>query len=206
VGVEPGSLVAGAQVLGNAVAWVTEADRGRGAADLASALPDTDALITDSRGVALITFSADCPLVALVAPRRRAIGVAHASRRGTLGQVAARTVRAMTRLLGCDPGEMIAAIAPSIGPCCYEVGEDVMQAVRGAFAPADGLLLPAADPTKAYFNLAAANERWLVAAGVGQIEVAGICTACRTDEFFSYRREHGKTGHFGLLVGLSAPS
>jgi len=126
-GVELDSLVAGAQVLGNAVAWVTEADRGRGAKDQASALPDTDALVTDSPGVVLVAFSADCALVALVDPCRRAIGLAHASRRGTLGHVAARTVRAMQRLFGCQPADLVAAIGPSIGPCCYEVGPEVRE-------------------------------------------------------------------------------
>lgn len=202
VGVEPDDLVAGAQVLGNAVAWVTEADRGRGASDLASALPDTDALITDSRGVALITFSADCPLVALVDPRRRAVGVAHASRRGTLGQVAARTVRAMERLLGCDPADMLAAVAPSIGPCCYEVGDEVLAEARAALPDADRYFHRR--DGRLHLDLWAANAAQLAAAGVPpeRIELAGVCTRCHADEFFSHRASGGRTGRFALVLGL----
>ena len=202
VGVEPGSLVACRQVLGNAVAWVTEADRGRGATDHATALADTDALIADSPGVTLMAFSADCPLIALVDPTRPAIGLAHASRRGTLGQVAARTVRAMERLLRCDPAAMLAGIAPSIGGCCYEVGDEVLDEARGAlphserfFERRDGSL---------YLDLWAANAAQLVEAGLPRehIEVSGICTKCHADDFFSYRAAKGATGRFALLLAL----
>ena len=202
-GVGLDSLVACGQVLGNAVAWVTEADRGRGARDHATALPDTDALITDSPGVTLIAFSADCPLIAIVDPRRRAIGLAHASRKGTLEGIAARTVRAMERLLRCDPAEMLAAIAPSIGPCCYEVGDEVLaearQALPGAerfFVRRDGRLT---------LDLWAANVAQLAEAGLPRerIELAGVCTKCHADEFFSYRASNGTTGRFALLLGLA---
>lgn len=202
IGVPLNSLVAGAQVHGNAVAWVTAAHRGRGAYDAASALPDTDALITDVPGIVLAAFSADCPLVALVDPVRGAIGLAHASRRGTFGLIAARTVRAMERLLGSRPGDLLAAIAPSIGPCCYEVGEEVlaeatakMSGVERFFTRAEGRLR---------LNLWAANAAQLAESGIPpqQIEVAAVCTRCRSEEFFSYRASGGRTGRFALLLGL----
>ena len=204
LGVEPGSLVAGAQVLGNAVAWVTGADRGRGALDPDDALPDTDALITDAPGVTLVAFSADCPLVALVDPGRRAIGLAHASRRGVLGRVAARTVRAMERLLGCEPADLAAAIGPSIGPCCYEVGDEVFDAARRALPGAERFFTRRGD--RHHLDLWAATAGQLVEAGVPRqrIEVAGLCTCCHADEFFSYRAARGPTGRFALLLGLTA--
>ena len=193
-------------MLGNAVAWVTEADRGRGAKEQTSALPDTDALITDSPGVVLAAFSADCPLIAIVEPRRRAIGLAHASRRGTLGQVAARTVRAMARLLGCDPSAMVAAIAPSIGPCCYEVGEEVVEDARRELAEADQFFVRR--DGRLYLDLWAANVSQLIEAGLApeRIEVPGICTGCHSEEFFSYRASQGRTGRFALLLGLQDES
>ena len=202
VEVELDSLVAGAQVLGNAVARVTAADRGRGAREQASALPDTDALITDSPGVVLAAFSADCPLIAIVEPRRRAIGLAHASRRGTLGQVAARTVRAMARLLGCDPSAMVAAIAPSIGPCCYEVGEEVVEDARRELAEADQFFVRR--DGRLYLDLWAANVEQLVEAGLERerVEPPSVCTRCRSEEFFSYRAAGGPTGRFAVLLGL----
>ncbi|HUT32378.1 MAG TPA: peptidoglycan editing factor PgeF [Planctomycetota bacterium] len=201
-GVDPASLVAGAQVLGNAVAWVTERDRGRGASDAATALPDTDALITDSRGVTLIAFSADCPLVALVDPGRRAIGLVHASRRGTLGRIAERTVRAMERLLGCRPADLRAAIAPSIGPCCYEVGEEVLAEARAALPEADRFFRRRNG--RLHLDLWVANAAQLVEAGLPpeRVEAPTLCTRCRSDEFFSYRASGGRTGRFALLLGL----
>jgi YfiH family protein len=204
VGVELDSLVVGAQVLGNAVAWATEADRGRGARDQATALPDTDALITDSPGVTLTGFSADCPLVALVAPTRRAIGLAHASRRGTLGGVARRTVEAMERLLGCHPADLHAAISPSIGGCCYEVGEDVAAEARRALPEGDRFLQRR--DGSLWLDLWAANAAQLAEAGVprDRIEVSGVCTRCRADEFFSYRAARGPTGRFALLLAIEA--
>jgi len=202
VGVPLGSLVAGAQVLGNAVAWVTEADRGRGATDQATALPDTDALITDSPGVSLLAFSADCPLIAIVAPQSRAIGLAHASRRGTLGGIAARTVRAMERLLRCDPAEMLAAIAPSIGPCCYEVGDEVVAETHRVLSDADRFVTRC--DGRPHLDLWGANVAQLAEAGVpaDQIELAGVCTRCNPDTYFSYRASGGRTGRFALLLGM----
>lgn len=202
VGVELDSLVAGAQALGNAVAWVTEADRGRGARDAATALRDTDALMTDSTGIALIAFSADCPLIALVDARRRAIGLVHASRRGTLDRIAERTVRAMGRLLGCRAADLVAAIAPSIGPCCYEVGDDVAAEARQALPGAERLL--ARRNGRWHLDLWAANAAQLVAAGLAaeRIELPGLCTRCRPDEFYSHRASAGTTGRFALVLGL----
>ncbi|MFP4057976.1 MAG: polyphenol oxidase family protein [Candidatus Brocadiia bacterium] len=195
-------LVAGQQVLGSAVGWVTEADCGRGARDRESALPDVDALMTDSRGVVLAAFSADCPLVAIAEPRRGAVGLAHASRKGTFGDIAGRTVRAMRKLLGCDPGAMRAAIAPSIGPCCYEVGEDVLGEAAASASEAPRFLLR--DPGRLRFDLWGANVAQLVAAGVPrqEIEVAGICTRCHAERFFSHRASGGRTGRFAVLLGL----
>ena len=100
---------------------------------------------------------------------------------------------------------MIAAIGPSIGPCCYEVGDDVIDAVHASLRPARRT---AAQPhgsgphSGPHFDLWAANRRWLAEAGVRQIEAAEICTACRMDDFYSYRAEQGKTGHFGAVMML----
>src|SRR5690606_12639852 len=89
-----------------------------------------------------------------------------------------------------------------IGPERYQVGEEVVEAVREAFGTADGLINRAADGS-AYLDLWAANRLALERAGVGQIEVAGICTATRIDEFFSHRAEKGRTGRFGAVMALA---
>lgn len=205
VGVDADAVVAGDQVLGHAVAWVTESHRGRGATDLESALPHTDALITDTPGVPLMAFSADCPLVLLVEPRRRAIGLAHASRRGTLEHVVERTVAAMVRLLDADPARMLAAIAPSIGPCCYEVGPDLAADVHDTYADSADFL--AERDGRHFLDLWAANASQLSRAGIppSHIELPGVCTCCHASRFFSHRASAGPTGRFGAVLALAAP-
>ena len=203
VGVDADAVVAGDQVLGNAVAWVTEAHRGRGAAELETALPHTDALITDAVDVPLMAFSADCPLVLIVEPRRRAIGLAHASRRGTLEHVAERTVAAMVRLLDAEPAEMLAAIAPSIGPCCYEVGPDLAAAVRDTYADSADFL--AERDGRHTLDLWAGNVSQLARAGIppSHIELPSVCTRCHASRFFSHRASAGPTGRFGAVLALT---
>ncbi|MFW6162189.1 MAG: peptidoglycan editing factor PgeF [Planctomycetota bacterium] len=205
VGMDLGSVVTCDQVLGNVVAWVTREDRGRGATDTESHFGDVDALITDEPGVTLMVLSADCPLIALVDPTRPAVGAVHASRRGTLGRVAPRAVRAMARLLRCDPSAMLAAVAPSIGPCCYQVGEEVLVAWRAALPDADRFF--ERRDGGLYLDLSAANAAQLVEAGLARerIELAGVCTQCHADRFYSYRAAGRRTGRFGLLLALREP-
>jgi copper oxidase (laccase) domain-containing protein len=99
------------------------------------------------------------------------------------------------------PQDLIAGIAPSIGPCCYQVGPEVIARVQLAFQPADDLLIKQGDGS-IHFNLWEANARQLRELGVGQIEIAGICTAHKLDDFYSWRGENAKTGRFGALVCL----
>ncbi len=199
VGVELDSVVAGAQVLGRSVAGGTEADRGKGARDAASALPDTDALITDSPGVSLLAFSADCPLVAVVDPERRAIGLAHASRKGTFGRITARTVLAMEKLLGCRPDAMHAAMAPCIGSCCYEIGPEILRD-----APNDMGQHFHERKGRLFLDLWEANVEQLIDTGLpaDHVERPQACTCCSPEIYYSYRASGGRTGRFGLLLAL----
>ena len=168
--------------------------------------PGYDTLITDEPGVPLLLRYADCTPVLIYDPAHHALALIHSGWRGTVLGAGRVAVEALAAEYGSRPAEMIAAIGPSIGPCCYEVGEDVIDAVHAAFdRPAE--LLPNRNgggplSGRAHFDLWAANRRWLAEAGVRQIEVAEICTACRMDDFYSYRAERGKTGHFGAVMML----
>ncbi len=121
---------------------------------------------------------------------------------------AGATVKAMVNRLGCCPHDIIAVIGPAIGPCCYQVGQDVIMAAQQAFNEADTLftrLVGNGDqsvPTHAYFDMWEANRRQLTASGVQHIIPTELCTACRTDLFFSHRAEKGRTGRFGVIIGL----
>lgn len=160
-----------------------------------------DVFITDQPGVPLLLRYADCTPILIYDPCRGAIGVVHSGWRGTVQAAARAAVETLAHEYGSRPADMIAGIGPCIGPCCYEVGEDVIAAVRATFARPDDLL-PAGSNGRRRFDLWAANHRWLSEAGVRRIELAGLCTVCRNDEFYSYRAEQGRTGHFGALMML----
>jgi copper oxidase (laccase) domain-containing protein len=109
----------------------------------------------------------------------------------------------MSAAFGSRPEDIIAGIGPSIGPCCYEVGPEVIEQVSQIFSDTTGLITAHPDDGKnPHLNLWAANERLLRDAGVTHIEVSGLCTASMTDEFFSHRAEHGQTGRFAAAIML----
>jgi hypothetical protein len=106
--------------------------------------------------------------------------------------------------LKCQPSDIRAAIGPSIGPCCYKVGPEVAEATLATF-PEEGHLLSRTQPSgHAHLDLWAAVATQLREAGIEQIETARICTACRSDLFYSYRRQGAASGRFGAIIGLSA--
>jgi YfiH family protein len=160
-----------------------------------------DALITDRPEVTLLLRFADCVPILLYDPRRPAVGLVHAGWRGTLARAVTATVEAMATRYGTRPADLHAAIGPSIGPCHYAVGAEVVAQTRATFERADEDLLSRVNGGH-HLDLWAANARALREAGVHQVEVAGICTACHTGEFFSHRGEGPVTGRFGALIGL----
>jgi YfiH family protein len=172
-----------------------------GQEDKGRVCPRTDALITATPGVPLMLRFADCVPILFYDPARKVVGLAHAGWRGTVAGIAQATVEAMGRTFGCRPQDMIAGIGPAIGPCCYTVGADVVQAVRQAF-PGGSERLTHRAGGHWQLDLWSANQVQLAECGVGQIEVAGLCTACHTEEWFSHRATGGKTGRFGVLAGL----
>jgi YfiH family protein len=172
-----------------------------GAADRGRIWPNYDTLITDEPGVPLLLRFADCTPMLIYDPPHHALALVHSGWRGTIHAAARVAVEALVREFESNPGEMIAAIGPCIGPCCYEVGDEVTDAVRAVFDRPDELL-PRRHGDRRHFDLWAANRRWLIEAGVRRIEISGVCTACRTDEFYSHRAEGGKTGHFGAAMML----
>lgn len=165
-------------------------------------LARADAMITDQPRLPLTMRFADCTPILLYDPARHAAGIIHAGWRGTVLDAAGSAVRSMSAAFGSNPADIQAGIGPSIGPERYQVGEEVVNAVRAAFGAVEGLIRRAADGS-AYLDLWAANRLALERAGVGQIEIAGICTATRTDEFYSHRAERGRTGRFGAVVALA---
>jgi copper oxidase (laccase) domain-containing protein len=108
----------------------------------------------------------------------------------------------MSQRYGSRPADIIACIGPSIGPDHYEVGADVISQVEQTFGE-DALLMLPRHGARTHFDLWKANQYLLERAGVRQIELAALCTACHTEDWFSHRAEHGKTGRFGALISLA---
>lgn len=208
LGVADDALTLGRQTHGANVAVVRDEDRGRGRPPDFDGFPETDALITDSSNVALGTIVADCAPILLYDPRLHILGLAHAGWRGTVGLIAARTVEAMEREFGSRPADLLAGIGPSISACCYEVGDEVVNAWHEAGVLGREGAVHQGKP-RPHFDLWEANRLTLVAAGVPdqRIEVSGLCTRCRGDLFFSHRafmageRERGRM----IVVAQLAP-
>lgn len=194
LGLDRSGTVDARQAQGGNVGLVTESERG-------TRVSEVDALITDRPGVSLMLRFADCVPVLFYDPVHRAIGIAHAGWRGTVAKVAANTVGAMADTFGSEASSLLAFLGPSIGPCCYQVGSEVCGQVEGAFPKPGDLILRRNGST--YLDLWAANVRLLREAGVDKIEVAAMCTADNSSDFYSWRGEHARTGRFAAMIGLS---
>lgn len=171
-----------------------------GASQRGTRIANVDALLTNEPGLPLMLRFADCVPILLYDPVHRAIGVAHAGWRGTVMKIATRAARAMFDTFSTRPRDLIACIAPSIGPCCYRIGDDVIARVRDAFDNADELLI--AHNGDIHLDLWQANAAQLRALGVEQIEIAQICTADHTDDLYSWRAEKANTGRFGAIISI----
>ncbi len=193
----PEQVATAYQVHGNRVAVVSAADAGR-------VFPDTDGLVTDVPGVALLLRFADCQPILLYDPVHHAVGLVHAGWRGVAQGIARRAVEAMQAAFGSRPQDLLAGLGPAIGPCCYEVGQDVASAISYALSGWDRVMQP--DGEQWRLDLPAANALQLVAAGLSRrrIEQARLCTGCHKDEFFSHRGDNGATGRFAVVVYLKA--
>jgi len=162
-----------------------------------------DAILTDRPDVTLFMRFGDCVPILLHDPFKRVVGIAHAGWLGTVNGIVRETITAMQNFYGCRSANIQAAIGPSIALEHYEVGAEVVQMVEQSFgSSAEEFLLRGGEKTK--FDLWRANEFQLEDSGVKQIEIAGLCTACNLEDWFSHRGEQGKTGRFGVLMALKA--
>jgi purine-nucleoside/S-methyl-5'-thioadenosine phosphorylase / adenosine deaminase len=192
--------------------------------------PQGDAAICRQPELLLGIQTADCVPIFLADPRRRVVAAVHAGWRGTLARIVAKTLGRMRLEFGTQPENVLAALGPAIGVCCYEVGPEVALAFAGQFAQAakwfEGpferlatgeepnplpwltMMPPGHEPPpeRVRLDLRAANRWQLVDAGVSpqNIAVSTLCTACRGDLFFSYRKEGAATGRMMSVIGIRA--
>jgi polyphenol oxidase len=187
VGFEAGAWTLGEQVHGPKVQRVTAEERGAGRTDHATAITGVDALWTDVPGVLLAVLTADCVPILVKDPGRGRVAAIHAGWRGAVAGV----IEATLDEFGISE-HTTAHIGPSIGPCCYQVGDDVMEPAVEAFGPEvrNGDRLDLWKTTRI-----ALSKR-----GVRSIDVAALCTKCEPERFFSHRA--GATGRQAAIIGL----
>ncbi len=202
-GYDLADLVVSRQTHGINVEIARREDRGRGLYPTFDGFPATDAMVTNEPSVALGTIVADCVPIILYDPRRQVLGLAHAGWRGTVGAIAAATVQSMTDAFASSPSDIFAGVGPSIGPCCYEVGHEVIDSWSRSDTPGyDRAVLER--ESGYHFDLWEANRLVLRAAGVpdDQIESSKRCVRCEHERFFSYRatRQLGSPPGRNLMI------
>lgn len=167
-------------------------------ADRAGDLGQADALISNTPGLALAIRTADCLPILIADPDRRAIAAVHAGWRGTVQQILGETVRAMSDQFGSRSENLVIAIGPAIGACCYEVGPEVGEQFTGLFPERQDL------KSRARIDLAEATIRQLRRNGgsAGQIDSSGLCTRCLRDLFHSYRRDGDAAGRMWSAIRI----
>lgn len=160
-----------------------------------------DGLVTAASGMGLMGLAADCPLILAADPVSGAVGLAHASWRGTVGKIGSELVSQLVSRYRADPADLVACICPSAGPCCYEIGPDVVQIASASLGLRAQQFIERRI-NKTYFDLWAANLDELIQAGMDRsnIHTAGVCTLCRNDLFPSHRVEGDQAGRFVAVI------
>jgi polyphenol oxidase len=184
------------------IASINSGAMSHGAYSRDNAVADTDALITSTKNICIVVQVADCVPLLILDPISGVIAAIHAGWRGTFLEITRQTIEKMILEYETNPAEIIACIGPSIGPCCYEVGDEIKQkfiakdsSYSKTFHQKDG---------KIKLDLWQANKLQLIKSGLKQenIEISELCTRCNHDIFYSSRDDNGKTGRFvaGIML------
>ncbi len=166
--------------------------------------PVGDAVATRCGEIVLGIHTADCAPIFLVDMRTRARAAIHAGWRGTLGRIVERTFQKMAAHFGTRPEDCHAAIGPAIGPCCYEVGPEVLDLFRREFPYAEQIILSPKASGHAHLDIVEANIRQLLACSIpgAQIYASRLCTACHPELFFSHRRDSRQGRRIGRMLSV----
>ncbi|MGN1386354.1 MAG: peptidoglycan editing factor PgeF [Bacillus sp. (in: firmicutes)] len=177
---------------------ITDTDKGRGAADYTSAFRDTDGFYTNEKNILLTLCYADCVPIYFYAPASGYIGMVHAGWKGTVAKIAAEMVT-IWQAEGISPEEIKVVIGPSICGSCYIVDDRIIDQVKQVCAQS----MPYREVSKGQYelDLKKLNESILQEAGVKDIDVSNFCTSCAKEDFFSHRRDQGKTGRLMSFIG-----
>jgi polyphenol oxidase len=181
---------------------ITKADCGRGASSYDQSFKGTDGFYTNEEGILLTLCYADCVPLFFIAPEKKMIGTAHAGWKGTVGQIAEEMVKAWGRE-GINPEEIFAAIGPSICEKCYIVDERIINLVEPILADCEKLPYHIVSEGQYALDLREVNRQILLASGVpsANISKTDFCSSCSQEEFYSHRRDKGKTGRMLSFIG-----
>ena len=204
IGVQVEDMVMSKQTHTTNVRVVTEEDRGKGIVRDRD-YTDIDGLITNVRGICLVTSYADCVPLYFVDPVRKAIGLSHSGWRGTVGKIGKKTVELMTESFGSDPADILACVGPSICSDCYEVSQDVIDKVKEVFDEAlwESLFYEKGNG-KYQLDLWKTNEEVFQEAGIlpEHIAVTNVCTRCNSRILYSHRVQGDKRGNLCAFLAL----
>lgn len=201
-GIDISHLVLSRQTHTNNVLSVTEEHRGTGI--FAPSFNDIDGLVTNRKGVALVTQYADCTPLMFCDPVKKVIASSHAGWRGTVKEIGRVTVEKMVKEYSCKKENIIACIGPCINSCCYEVDEPVAKEFRNLPYLMLDKILTAKGEGKYMLNLVEANRQILINAGIApeNMDISDICTCCNADELHSHRATKGERGNLAAIIEL----
>ena len=196
------------QVHGTDVRVIKDADDAQPAENARGETVYCDAIVSNAHNVLAAVKTADCIPILIVDSKTGSFAAVHAGWRGTFAGIALYAIERLTKEYDSAPANLRVALGPAAAACCYEVGSEIIEGFRERFPRADDLFTPTRDG-HARIDLLKANRDQLISAGVNdeRIHTAPLCTMCRTDLFFSYRREkvtHGKVGRLMAVVGKSS--
>lgn len=195
LGINYRDLVCARQVHSAKISRVSRNQAGCGALAYDNAIADSDALITDEKGLPLAVFTADCLSLFIYDPRTPAIAIVHAGWRSSSANIAAQSVARMQEAFGSPAKDLCVGLGPAIRECCYSVGEEFKDLFPQEVRKKDG---------RYYLDLAGVNTRQLLEAGVNRENIfdSRICTCCRIRDFFSFRRNKDECGRMISVIML----
>ncbi len=182
---------------------VTSQDRGKGLF-CERDYTDIDGLVTNEKGLVLVTQYADCTPLAFYDPVKRVVATSHAGWRGTVQEIGLKTVELMVSRFGCDPKNILCGIGPNIGKCCYEVDDPVIKEINKLSYLDLASCYTKKESGRYMLDLREVNREILINSGIlpENIDVADLCTCCNSDIFHSHRATAGKRGTLALMIAL----
>ena len=181
---------------------INQSHKGRGTTDINDALQDNDAMITSEKQICIVAMAADCVPVLLFDSENKIVAAIHSGWKGTIQEITKTTVQKMIDEFNSKPENIFAGIGPSIGKCCYEIGNEVAEKIKSKLEYSDKVLFFNNKTQKFHFDLWLANKLQLEKIGINtkNIEIAEICTKCNQDFYYSAR--NNDLGRFSAGIFL----